>query len=226
MRTFLLVILSFTSISPGFSVNEEYFREQKTISIFFMKMNIAVVYSEPSKVWVTTGRELQVSDDNGYTGILVGGIFNFNISNSDLLYIASQDYNGAFTQNGGKTWKYCNASGHGWGGFTYGAYAASENVLVTMVSPGWHEPGVLTISKNGGNSFAKTNLVCNGLETGCAIRKGDWKLMVHYEDQRIELFNLAGDPGEETDVAKQFPEKVDELKVLLDKKLEETGANV
>jgi len=132
-----------------------------------MKMNIAVVYSEPSKVWVTTGRELQVSDDNGYTGILVGGIFNFNISNSDLLYIASQDYNGAFTQNGGKTWKYCNASGHGWGGFTYGAYAASENVLVTMVSPGWHEPGVLTISKNGGNSFAKTNLVCNGLETGC-----------------------------------------------------------
>jgi len=59
---------------------------------------------------------------------------------------------------------------------------------------------------------------------GSALRKGDWKLVVHYEDERTELFNLADDPGEETDVAAEFPEKVDELKVLLNKKLEETDA--
>ena len=59
---------------------------------------------------------------------------------------------------------------------------------------------------------------------GSAIRKEDWKLVVHYEDERTELFNLADDPGEETDVAAEFPEKVDELKAFLDKKLEETGA--
>ncbi|MCA1760124.1 MAG: hypothetical protein LC658_10175, partial [Bacteroidales bacterium] len=136
--------------------------------------------TDENKVWAFGGDWITGSNDggkkfewdaNGYTGILVGGILNFNISNPDLLYVASQDYNGAFTKNGGKTWEYCNASDQGWGGFTYGAYAADENVLVTMVSPGWHEPGVLTISKNGGNSFTKTSLVCNGLETGCGDAK-------------------------------------------------------
>ncbi len=59
---------------------------------------------------------------------------------------------------------------------------------------------------------------------GSALRKGNWKLVVHYEDERTELFNLADDPGEETDVSAQFPEKAEELKVILNKKLEETGA--
>ncbi len=110
-------------------------------------------------------------DANEYTGILVGGFFNFNLSNPDLLYLASQDYNGAFTKDDGKTWKYCNASGLGWGGFTYGAYAASENVLVTQVSPGWNQPGNLTISHDGGNSFTKTSLICNGLKVACGDAK-------------------------------------------------------
>ena len=59
---------------------------------------------------------------------------------------------------------------------------------------------------------------------GSAIRKGDWKLVVHYENDRIELFNLKNDPGETTDVAEKNPEKTTELKKLLDKKLAETNA--
>jgi arylsulfatase A-like enzyme len=59
---------------------------------------------------------------------------------------------------------------------------------------------------------------------GSALRKGDWKLVVHYEDERTELFNLVDDPGEKTDVSGKFPEKVKELNIILDKKLEETGA--
>jgi arylsulfatase A-like enzyme len=59
---------------------------------------------------------------------------------------------------------------------------------------------------------------------GSALRKGNWKLVVHYEDERTELFNLANDPGEETDVFEKFPEKTEELKAVLNKKLEETGA--
>ncbi|WP_372947635.1 VPS10 domain-containing protein [Mariniphaga sp.] len=136
--------------------------------------------TDENKVWAFGGDWITSSSDggkefewdaNGYTGILVGGTFNFNISDPDLLYIASQDYNGAFTNNGGGTWKYCNASGHGWGGFTYGAYAADKNVLVTMVSPGWNESGLLTVSRDGGNTFTKTDLVCNGLKTGCGDAK-------------------------------------------------------
>lgn len=124
--------------------------------------------------WITSssdGGKIFDWDANGYNGVLVGGMFNFNISNPDLLYVASQDYNGAFTADGGKTWKYCNASGLGWGGFTYGAYAANEKVLITQVSPAWHQPGNITISRDGGNTFIKTSLICDGLETATGDAK-------------------------------------------------------
>jgi photosystem II stability/assembly factor-like uncharacterized protein len=110
-------------------------------------------------------------DANGYNGVLVGGMINFNVFNSDLLYVASQDYNGAFTKDSGKSWNYCNASNLGWGGFTYAAYAASDKVLVTTVAPGWHQSGSLAVSRNGGSTFTKTNLICSGLETACGDAK-------------------------------------------------------
>ncbi len=59
---------------------------------------------------------------------------------------------------------------------------------------------------------------------GSAIRKGDWKLVVHYEDNNIELFNLADDPAESTNIANDFPKKMQELKNLLDRRLKETNA--
>ncbi len=59
---------------------------------------------------------------------------------------------------------------------------------------------------------------------GSALRKGNWKLIVHYEDNRTELFALETDPGETTDVAEQNPEKVSELKAILEKKLTNSGA--
>ncbi len=59
---------------------------------------------------------------------------------------------------------------------------------------------------------------------GSALRKGDWKLIIYYEDNRTELFNLDDDPGELTDIANKFPEKVIELKNNLDAKLTETNA--
>jgi arylsulfatase A-like enzyme len=59
---------------------------------------------------------------------------------------------------------------------------------------------------------------------GSSLRKGDWKLVVHYEDYRTELFNLAEDPGESTNIADQNPEQVSALKAILDKKLADTNA--
>lgn len=59
---------------------------------------------------------------------------------------------------------------------------------------------------------------------GSALRKGDWKMVVHYEDNRTELFNLADDPGETTNLAGQNPTKVAELKKILDSKLTDSGA--
>jgi len=136
--------------------------------------------TDKNRVWAFGGDWISSSsnggknfswDANGYNGILVGGFFNFNIADPNLLYVGSQDYNGAFTKDNGLTWKYCNASNIGWGGFTYGAYAASANVLVTQNSPGWGQDGQLTISTNGGASFINTSMICTGLDVGCGDAK-------------------------------------------------------
>ncbi|WP_340111134.1 sulfatase [Maribellus mangrovi] len=59
---------------------------------------------------------------------------------------------------------------------------------------------------------------------GSAIRKGDWKLVLFYEDDHVELYNLANDPGESTNITEQNPEKVSELQKLLEVHLNETNA--
>lgn len=63
----------------------------------------------------------------------------------------------------------------------------------------------------------------SGWKPGSAIRKGDWKLVIHYEDERAELFNLAEDPGETVDISENFPEKLIELKLLLEENLADTN---
>jgi arylsulfatase A-like enzyme len=45
-----------------------------------------------------------------------------------------------------------------------------------------------------------------------AVREGDWKLIEHYEDGRVELFNLANDPGETTDLSNRQPGQAAALK--------------
>ena len=49
-----------------------------------------------------------------------------------------------------------------------------------------------------------------------AIRKGDWKLLRNRPGMEWHLFNLANDPNEEHDLFDQMPEKVAELKALLE----------
>lgn len=64
----------------------------------------------------------------------------------------------------------------------------------------------------------------SGWKPGSAMRKGDWKLVLHYEDNRAELFNLAEDPGETMDISGKYPEETGELKNLLNERLMESNA--
>lgn len=48
------------------------------------------------------------------------------------------------------------------------------------------------------------------------IRKGDFKLLEFYQDNRIELYDLKKDPAESNDLSKKLPEKAAELKRVLD----------
>ena len=57
-----------------------------------------------------------------------------------------------------------------------------------------------------------------------AVRDGDWKLIEHYEDGRIELFNLSTDVSEQRNLAETEPNRVKELRNALAKWRETTGA--
>jgi arylsulfatase A-like enzyme len=51
---------------------------------------------------------------------------------------------------------------------------------------------------------------------GFAVRSGDWKLVQQRAQPKVELFNLAQDPAETTDLASAQPAKVAELTKLYD----------
>jgi len=63
-----------------------------------------------------------------------------------------------------------------------------------------------------------------GGEPSSIIRKGDWKLIHYYEDDREELYNLKDDLEETTNLAAVQPELVDELSGELFDFMEEVGA--
>mgnify|MGYP002338680966 FL=1 len=65
----------------------------------------------------------------------------------------------------------------------------------------WHFPGYLQAY---GPGLWRTSPVS-------VIRAGDWKLLKFYEENRVELYNLAEDLGETVDLADQRPEKREEL---------------
>jgi arylsulfatase A-like enzyme len=49
-----------------------------------------------------------------------------------------------------------------------------------------------------------------------AVREGPWKLVEHYEDGRLELFDLSADPGETTDLSAKEPARAAELRGKLE----------
>jgi|TARA_B110000902_G_scaffold205655_1_gene234099 arylsulfatase A-like enzyme len=54
-----------------------------------------------------------------------------------------------------------------------------------------------------------------GAKPYSAIRKGDWKLIMVYEYNTLELYNLKEDIGESNNLVNKYPEKAEELLTLL-----------
>ncbi|HMO84197.1 MAG TPA: sulfatase, partial [Lacipirellulaceae bacterium] len=63
-----------------------------------------------------------------------------------------------------------------------------------------------------------------GGSPGAAVRSGEWKLIHWFEDDRVELFHLADDIGEQRDLAAAEPHRATQLKMQLDRWREEVGA--
>ena len=70
----------------------------------------------------------------------------------------------------------------------------------------WHYPHYQTMPPHG------------------AARSGNWKIVENYETGQIELFNLADDISEAKDMSQKYPEKLKELKTLLNQHLREVNA--
>jgi arylsulfatase A-like enzyme len=63
-----------------------------------------------------------------------------------------------------------------------------------------------------------------GSKPAGAIRSGDWKLVEHYEDGQLELFNLRDDVRETKNLAEQEPERAKKLQAKLAAWRKEVGA--
>lgn len=63
-----------------------------------------------------------------------------------------------------------------------------------------------------------------GGDPSSEVRKGDWKLIHYWENGAEELYNLATDPGEQSDLASAEPERLAQLSTLLLDFLAERGA--
>lgn len=63
-----------------------------------------------------------------------------------------------------------------------------------------------------------------GGEPSSIIMEGDWKLIYYHEDQHYELYNIAQDIGEQTDLLKSEPERAKAMQSRLEKWLAENGA--
>ncbi|MBV1851334.1 sulfatase [Catellatospora tritici] len=78
-------------------------------------------------------------------------------------------------------------------GLLTGGPAPARDTLF-WVYPHWHNPGAPTAS----------------------VRRGNYKLLRYLHDNRVELYDLAADPGEATNLAAAQPAKVQELRAALD----------
>jgi photosystem II stability/assembly factor-like uncharacterized protein len=127
--------------------------------------------TDPNTVFSFGGDWITKSSDSGSTynwnnkgnaGVYVRGHLNFNVQNPDVLFVGSQDYNSALTTNGGSSWTYINLYQQGWGGFVFGAYAASSLVMYG----GSPENGktYLRITRDGGANVSRTDYELGGLE--------------------------------------------------------------
>ncbi len=99
--------------------------------------------------------------------------------------------------------------------------------------PGQHEDGVSLRPLVEGAALPMRPLYWHyphygnqGGEPSSIIRAGDWKLIRYLEDGRVELYNIATDPGEQSNVAESSPERVLKMTAALDDWLQAVAADM
>ena len=119
--------------------------------------------ADPNVAWSLGGDWVTKSTDGGKTfrwassgdnGVMVGASFSFSPYAPGTVFLGFQDYNGAFTTDGGAAWNYRDVSGKGWGGHEYAALAVTPKLFVSGDADSWGAPRRLRVSRDGGATWA------------------------------------------------------------------------
>ena len=120
--------------------------------------------------------------NTGFSAICGTGNLTFNVNNPNLISISSQDYNGGFSTDGGKTWTYVPYGENSWGGFTYGSYCIDEQTTVVGLAASWTDPRYICVARNGGKDIERTKIQIKGKEVGMGyvgdeniVFMGEWR---------------------------------------------------
>lgn len=68
-----------------------------------------------------------------------------------------------------------------------------------------------------GHHFVGKELPANAFHTrspNICVREGEWKLLVNFDGTMVELYNIATDRNETTNVAKQYPQRTERLRKM------------
>ncbi len=126
--------------------------------------------------WITRstdGAKTFKWSNSGYNGAAVTDI-SCNVNDPSLMASTNQDYKGFYSTDYGKTWKYVKCWGtQGWGGYAYGSYAVTKDILVGLVATGWYEDRIIHVSNDGGQTATNTGIVVNGSYKCVTGMKGD-----------------------------------------------------
>ena len=104
---------------------------------------------------------------SGYNGSCTTGIY-MNVNNYDLVFCSNQDYNGAFSTDGGKTWVYTPCSGNAWGGYSYGGYPISKDKCAVITTQDKNK-FYIAIMTDGGITLNNTDYIVTGAKIGCGL---------------------------------------------------------
>ncbi len=132
-------------------------------------------------ICISTGGDMAMRSTNGgktfkwsgsgYSGSCTTGIY-MNVNNNDLIFCSNQDYNGAFSTDGGKTWVYTPCSGEGWGGLSYGGYPISKDTCA-IITTADKKDYYITMMTNGGTTRNKTDYKVTGHKRGYGLIGND-----------------------------------------------------
>ncbi len=128
--------------------------------------NICISFGGDYIMRSTDGGENFYLSNSGFNGGAFTDIV-FNVNNPDLIALPLRDYSGAFTTDGGITWKYTDIYAR-WGGYSFGAYVVDKDTVIFICRDYSDKYGlgseadVILRSTDGGDTFESTGVRVEG----------------------------------------------------------------